>query len=78
MEDNKCDNSYSTKNKVTELLKSPYVKYGTSEIFSNASMHFEKPTREENKKYHIEYLKDGTAIYYKRKPGYIKNFFCCY
>ncbi|CRH02850.1 conserved Plasmodium protein, unknown function [Plasmodium relictum] len=77
MEDNKCDNYQSTQNRINELLKSPYVKYGTENFF-DTSMHLDKPTREEKEKYHIEYLKDGTAIYYRRKPGYINKFFCCF
>ncbi|SOV16684.1 conserved Plasmodium protein, unknown function [Plasmodium sp. gorilla clade G2] len=70
---------HMTHEKVRELLDSSNVTYEQTPSFFNGNIIYsEKPTRKDNLKYRIEYLKDGTAIYYKRRVGDFKKFFCCF
>ncbi|SBS88863.1 conserved Plasmodium protein, unknown function [Plasmodium ovale] len=73
----KYDESYISRDRINELLNSPNIVYETPDSFDKSIMNM-KPTGKDRLRYRIEYLQDGTAIYYRRKLGDFKNIFCCF
>ncbi|GAW83798.1 hypothetical protein, conserved [Plasmodium gonderi] len=73
----KFEDYYITKDNIKELLNSPYIVYENLD-YSDSSILDAQPSRTDKLLYRIEYLRDGTAIYYKRTLGDFKKFFCCF
>ncbi|KEG03862.1 hypothetical protein YYE_00764 [Plasmodium vinckei vinckei] len=66
-----------TRDHIDKLLNSSNIIYETSSSFDQSVMNG-KPSKKDRLLYRIEYLQDGTAIYYTRKMSDIKKMFCCY
>lgn len=62
---------------VSQILNNPYTKYRTPTIYLDGPLEeYAGPTRYSKAHYRIEYMKDGTAIYYRKNPQAKK--FCCF
>lgn len=62
---------------VSEILNNPYTIYRTPTIILDDPLIFNNtPTQYEKLHYRIEFLKDGTTIYYKKQSKEKK--FCCF
>ncbi|SCM25697.1 conserved Plasmodium protein, unknown function [Plasmodium chabaudi adami] len=66
-----------TRDHIDNLLNSSNIIYETSSSFDKSIMNG-KPSKKDRLLYRIEYLQDGTSIYYTRKMSDIKKMFCCY
>ncbi|CDU20936.1 conserved Plasmodium protein, unknown function [Plasmodium yoelii] len=72
-----CEETNITRDHIDNLLNSPNIIYKSSSSFDESIMNT-KPSKRDRIMYRIEYLPDGTAIYYKRRISDIKKMFCCY
>ncbi|CXJ27601.1 conserved Plasmodium protein, unknown function [Plasmodium berghei] len=72
-----CEETYITRDNIDNLLNSPNIIYKSSSSFDESIINT-KPSKRDRLIYRIEYLPDGTSIYYTRKISDIKKMFCCY
>ncbi|KJP87394.1 hypothetical protein AK88_02951 [Plasmodium fragile] len=73
----KFEDYHVTRDHINELLNSPNIIYENSDLWDN-SIFNAQPSRTDKLLYRIEYMRDGTAIYYKRTLGDFKKMFCCF